>query len=683
MTPREVAVLLQEHGSSRERVEADSASELDSLLQERTDLLAAVLSSCKHLWSTKSEELDSIAEKLGDGSRDVAWRLPYGNSGILEFFVALLAEGHLRPKLHIHALRLIGNSCADTDENRARVVEKDRLLSITKHVADENLIPFNIPVIYNILVDYEPAQSLASKAHLGKQLVGLLSLPHISKYAPFVSYICKTLSLLVSQEGEASAADPATVRVLLTLATQPAAKADVEDFIGLVAVALAYLACETFQSSLISDNQVPLLMDAFYHAHVGFAIDDIDDEHVVAQMKQLRSSLLSALADVSGNNSFAPSYPLSHDVPQTLLDWIRGSNLFLQSAACLALGNISRSDAASIALVEDYRAQEPLVKLLSNPDVTDPQLLHAACSFLKNLAIPPGNKSQLKDLLLPQCVPRLYSLDALPQIQFAAVSLTRLLLLSCPSNVRQICTPLESSSAKSGDNEQTGAKSILSLYGRSDAEPTRLEAARCVAGICRVLHSTPVSDIFPEALVVGTRSVSKVDEENVRRAFYARHAVQTPLKFLITQDKWPSLRSEAWFVLALMSRSSDGAAVVLSLLDDVAAEAVLTETMTAPKAESKEEDAVELEEESTADSAVQGQVTSAASSQQLEPQQVNPKQKASMAKVDAENALILCTELVKLGEGTLAPEKCAFLQGLVRHGTQRVVRDRRAENMNL
>lgn len=70
MTPREVAVLLQEHGSSRERVEADSASELDSLLQERTDLLAAVLSSCKHLWSTKSEELDSIAEKLGDGSRD-------------------------------------------------------------------------------------------------------------------------------------------------------------------------------------------------------------------------------------------------------------------------------------------------------------------------------------------------------------------------------------------------------------------------------------------------------------------------------------------------------------------------------------------------------------------------------------------------------------------------------------
>jgi hypothetical protein len=84
----------------------------------------------------------------------VAWRLPYGESGILDFFLARLAEGNLRQKLHIHALRLIGNSCADTDENRARVVENDGLLAITKHVNDEGIIPFNIPVIYNILVDY-------------------------------------------------------------------------------------------------------------------------------------------------------------------------------------------------------------------------------------------------------------------------------------------------------------------------------------------------------------------------------------------------------------------------------------------------------------------------------------------------------------------------------------------------
>ncbi|KAG6022470.1 hypothetical protein E4U41_002249 [Claviceps citrina] len=713
MTPQEVAVLLHEHGSGRGNVDAEGPP--DSLhvdrRQQRTDLLAAVLSSCRDLWSTESEELDLMAEKLADGSRHVAWRLPYGESGILEFFVALLADGRrLRQTLHIHALRLIGNSCADTNENRARLVDQDRLLSITKHVADESLIPFNIPVLYNILVDYgtaEPAQSLASKSHLSKQLVRLLSLPHISQYAPFVPYVCKILALLVAQEGEAAAADPATVRVLLTLANQPAAREDVEDFIGLAAVAVAYLASETLQSRFIADRQMPLLMDAFHHAHVRLDMDAVDDEDVVAQVKQLRASLLSTLADVSGKDSFSLTYPLAHDVPQTLLDWIRGDNVFLQSAACLALGNISRSDAASIALVEEYRAHDPLVKLLSDPDVTDSQLLHAACSFLKNLAIPPSNKPQLRDLLRPQCVPRLYALDALPQVQFAAVSLTRLLLLNCPANTRQICTRSgQFSSIPDGpdvEEQQTSASGIIALHGRSDAEPTRLAAARCVAAICRALYTAPVSDILTEApSVIGTTDSPPPhsDDESCRRAaFYKAHAVQKPLAFLITQDKWPSLRSEAWFVLALMARSKDGAGLVLSLLDaDAAVEARLRETITGAQnvrpgqSQEDDDDAAappppppppppprQGEEHASSAAGSAAQITSAALDLHLEPQQVDAEQKASMARMDAENALILCTELVKLGEGALTAERLAGLRALVREGTRRVVRDRSEE----
>ncbi|KAG6002591.1 hypothetical protein E4U43_001094 [Claviceps pusilla] len=701
MSPQEVAVLLQEYGSSRGQIDAEAALDTNALGQQRTELLAAILSSCRDLWSTGSEELDLIAEKLGDGSRDVAWRLPFGESGVLDFFVTLLAHDHLRQKLHIHALRLIGNSCADTNENRARLVDQDRLLSITKHVADESLLPFNVPVLYNILVDYEPAQSLASKTCLSKQLIHLLSLPHISKYAPFVPYVCKILALLVAQDGEAAAADPATVRVLLTLADQPAAKDDVEDFVGLASVAVAYLASEALQSRLIADDQVSLLMRVFHHAHVGLDTDAIDDEDLVAQVKQLRSSLLSTLADVSGNDSFALAYPLAHDVPQTLLEWVRGNNLFLQSAACLALGNISRSDAASIALVEGHRAHEPLVKLVADANVTDSQLLHAACSFLKNLAIPLVNKPQLKDLLLPQGVPRLYTLDAVPQLQFAAASLTRLLLLNCPANVWQICTPLvrqdkTPSSATSDAHEHTSASSIIALYRRSDAEPIQLEAARCVAAICRALHSTPVCDKLPEASsVVGTESSPPSpsprysDEERRMQAFYAAHAVQMPLKFLITQDKWPSLKSEAWFVLALMSRSNDGARLVLSLLvDDAAVRASLKQTiMGEHSSEEKEEeeevnnqdDAVEQQQREETSSSVAdsvAQATFAAPDLRLDPRSMDTEQKAKMARVDAENALILCTELVKHGQHTITAEMLVLLQDMVREGARRAVADR-------
>ncbi|KHO01612.1 Armadillo-type fold protein [Metarhizium album ARSEF 1941] len=673
MTPQEVAAILQEYGSDDNQEELDGPSRQSDIRLRRTELLSKVLATCKDAWSTKSELLDLVAEKLGDGSRDVAWRLPYGDSGILDFFLGVLAEGAPRPKLHIHSLRLTGNSCADTDENRARVVQQNRLLSITKHVEDENMIPFNIPVIYNILVDYEPAQALASKSCLSKQLVDLLSLPHISKYSPFVPYICKILALLVSQEGECAVADPSTVEVLLKLATQPKAKEDADDFVAIVTVAVAYLANEDFQSSLVSEVRMRLFMDVFYHAHVAFNVDSIDDPDTVSQLKQLRISLLTTLADVSGNDAFAAAYPLSSlsdPVPQSFLAWIRGDNPSLQSAGCLALGNLSRSDNISIALVDTYKAHEPLVSLLSSSAVTDTQLLHAACSFLRNLAIPKANKPQLRGLLRPQCVPRIYSLDTLPQIQFAAASLTRLLLLNCPTNFDQICAVTDANPTDGPVRQASSANDLISLFGRSDAEPTKLEAARCVASICRILHSPP-----PVSEVVENPGATDDSDESKRRNFYKDHHVEKSLRFLTTQDKWPSLRSEAWFVFALMSRSESGARVVLSVLDDKAAESVLVETITGQKPQNNRDAdaAAGVEPEHSASNP---DVTCAPSELQLEPQQADPKQKEGMARADRENALFLCTALLKISKSELAPEKLALLQSLVRDGTQLLVADR-------
>lgn len=72
----------------------------------------------------------------------------------MKFFAKLLEIDGLRTTLYVHALRMVGNSCADTDENRARVVEDNLLAAVIRRLQDENLIPFTIPVLYNILVDY-------------------------------------------------------------------------------------------------------------------------------------------------------------------------------------------------------------------------------------------------------------------------------------------------------------------------------------------------------------------------------------------------------------------------------------------------------------------------------------------------------------------------------------------------
>ncbi|RFU80594.1 armadillo-type fold domain-containing [Trichoderma arundinaceum] len=675
MAPKEIEEMLLREGSQVSPDKYDESAEPVEAHQRRTELLIPVLAACREVWTSGSEEIELMVEKLGDGSRDVAWRVPFGDSGILEFFLRVLARDGLKQGLQIHILRLVGNSCADTDVNRARVIQGNHLATIINHLQHESLIPFTIPVLFNILVDYEPAQLAASQAHLNQRLIALLSSPTLSNFVVFIPYFCKILALLITQEGEANRASPNTVGILLTLATSLPSRDDLDDFISLVSVAVSYLADDKFQTTLIQGPLMQLFLSTFYHAHTHFDMIEVDDADTAASLKKLYSSLLVSLADITGNDLFAACYPLQSQIAQTFLAWLQSSNPQLQTAACLALGNLSRSDEISTALVQVYFAHAPLVRLLSNQEIADAQLLHSALSFLKNLAIPVPNKPHLGGLLDVACVPRLYNLDTSPQVQFAAVSLTRLLVVNCPANVARICAPLSADPA-SPARERSSVSGIITLYERSDAEPTRLEAARAIAAVCRMLHSGPVVPLLPDweppVVEIETKSSEAEDEEKLRREyFYSKHDVARVLSFLISQQKWPTLRSEAWFVFALMCRSKEGSRVIITLLQIHGTMTCLIKAVTGRETPLSEVGGIEqIEEASYSPAAPDGQITSMAEGLGLEPQQADPKQRESMIRVDRENALVMCTELLRTWGNQLPGLRLSILQDLVKEGTE-------------
>lgn len=64
---------------------------------------------------------------------------------------------------------------------------------------------------------------------------------------------------------------------------------------------------------------------------------------------------------------------------------------------------------------------------------------------------------------------------------------------------------------------------------------------------------------------------------------------------------------------------------------------------------------------------------------QLEPQQVDPAQKANMARVDRENAVVLCTELLKFKGSEMPPAQNALLQDLIIQGTQMIAAEKAAK----
>lgn len=674
MTPQEIEVLLRQHGSGQVHDEgAEDEDEDEYARHGRTALLQCVLDAWSGDWPARPAEMDAVAQKLADGSRDVAWRRPLGDSGILEFSLKLLQSQEDSPSqtLQLQCLRLVGNACADTDENRARVVSQDDgLACIIRRLSDESLAPVAVPVLLNVLMDYEPAQRTASQAGLSRDLVSLLS--RLNDASDVVLHVCRVLELLVQQEGEPAIAAPSTVDVLLDLAAGTSAD-DEEQLISIVEVAVAYLASPDFQTSLVCGSRMGLFLDVFYRLHTLLPSED------EPRLKRLRSSILTALADVSGHDSFPTHHSLSSPVHQTLLAWIRGADTGLQSAACLALGNLSRSDDASIGLVERDAIVIPLAGLLSNPAVSNSQLLHLSLSFCRNLAIPVPNKIKLGSLLDPSCVPRVLAMDTLPQVQLPAVSLARLLLLNCPSNVSRMCRRWSDDSSPSPNI--TGIDTVISLFSRSDAEPTKVEAARCILALCRALYSTPTA--ASEILVDWSSSASSSptlaapdnDSSRRRRLFHKSHNVSRPLAFLLPQRKWPALRSETWFVLALMSRFPDGAEVVAALLASPSATEALTEAITGRSSSTSSPPPLE-------DPSIERQShhllgSSSVTDMLHEPHPAtDPEQGAGALKADRENALVLASELLSRGEEGLTGEMLSLLQRLVQEGAQQVAMQR-------
>ena len=501
-----------------------------------------------------------------------------------------------------------------------------------------------------------------------------LSYSSVSEYPYLVPYFCKILALLVTQEPEASLADQTTPSVLLALVSNHDETGDLDEFIEVVSVAAAYLSKEPFQQHLLetdsSESHMTQFLTVFDHACTGCHDMSAADEDTTTRLEKLRIVLLTILADITALDSFPQRYPFGSKTWKQLWAWMTGDSPQLQAAACLAIGNIARSDAVSMTLVKECRIQDHLVKVISDPDATDPQLLHSLLSFFKNLAIPADNKPLLGELLLtPSCILRVLALDTIPQVQFAATSLTRLLLVGCASNAERVLSVVSQDTSDENAEQTTLLQSLIRLFERSDAEPTRVEVARSITAICRVLHSE-LGGSAQRGPADGTENLAEQ-----RKLLYNSSRVEEPLVYLVTQQKWPILRSEAWFVFALMSRSDEGARAVVKILETKAVADSLWETITGTKPDdSNSADSSRVEEVTDMeDGPAEGGVMEKL---ELEPQQIDPLQRANMDRVDRENALVMCTQIVKTLGDDVPPEQSRLLRHLIKKGTELVVASR-------
>lgn len=342
-------------------------------------------------------------------------------------------------------------------------------------------------------------------------------------------------------------------------------------FVGLANCLMSYLDKERFQDICISQCMVDRVLSVLKQSL--YIKADPSSNGDTKALAQLQLKINQTLSEVSASPKFSEVYPLGSPLVQTLKDWLASTEDQLQICSCVMLGNLARSDAVCEIMVRKMNLHTMLISILRSD--ARGAVLHSALGILKNLAIAGENRQSLGDARIIPAVSRLWGYETVPQVQFAATSIVRQVIISSTANISCLLglAPIDEDSSASG---QTYLSSLLSLCEKTDSTPIKTEVGRIVASICRTI-------------VPKSREADSEASTLLERLFTMHQSVALPLGAMIAQSQWPVVRSEGWFALALMASSKHGTSAVIDCLQKLDLYPLLEETMSTPVSDSADD----------------------------------------------------------------------------------------------
>ena len=351
---------------------------------------------------------------------------------------------------------------------------------------------------------------------------------------------------------------------------------EVDDILVIVNVATVFLQHERFQAFVVTHDLTKVLLDLINRSYFLAMPEDTSlsatnvqpssgDPEAEEQLSTLRSSLTRVLSDISATAAFANEYRVDSQLVTSLSQWLSSPQDQLTICSCLVLGNLARSDGVCRDMVRQLNLHQGLLTILR--ERSEAQVLHASFGFLRNLVLPLENKTVIGSKETMDIISRFWSIDIIPQVQHASVSLLRQLLNGSIGNVRWLLESL-SPDQDSPAHDKTYLSLLLLLFGRTDDVATKIETGRTVATICRCINSSS-QGLPPSAM------------NALFYRLYGMHAdIARPLATMVSQSRFPIIRAEGWFALALMARSREGSIAVGDVLQQVEVFGALVTTIT-------------------------------------------------------------------------------------------------------
>lgn len=272
-------------------------------------------------------------------------------------------------------------------------------------------------------------------------------------------------------------------------------------------------------------------------------------------------ALVSTISDCSDLPIFAEQCPFQMLKDSVLSFTSNNKDKNVQLLGCILAGNYANSEESCREVIE-AGVHTALVSVVM--DSSDARVLHSALSALKNLAIPKIFRTRLAETGIFDVMVRIFTMSIMPQVQLVSVSLIRLLITNTLPNVTDRL--LRSPPASDADDSPSPLTALLTLFSSTDSLPIHLEIGRTITELFRCLGSSPT----PHDQLESAYSILHSEHPNLL----------LPIAAMIKQTQYLPLRSEAIFILALISRRKDGCVAIAALLKDVKVFEVLVETVT-------------------------------------------------------------------------------------------------------
>lgn len=376
---------------------------------------------------------------------------------------------------------------------------------------------------------------------------------------PFLTVALNLLEQIVLHKQELkqqipSETDSSWIEKVLRLTRFPRIYMDKESFFAAAAAVTAYLGdCEFLKPDrFLNDRTFRLLFDLLYWTSHGQQDADINPGYDAV------ASFVASLSNTITTISLWPEFTAHRDKDDPLLQFLCSEcsktsresyhyPFMVPAHACLMLGNYAITDENAIDIADNVKWRklfEQLGKIESTFD--NDFYVRTVADFLRNLAKPQRNRKLFADESRPMVnVLDIYNERLNPDLQIAGVRLARQLLMDEDELVERFI------------KHWNRLPDLVHLFNKYHKEPAQPEAARLMQANPEAAKLIQVQVEIARLLTTLLRSLRRIAaKENWNPAvkvFREQTDILLPLAFAATLPDLPTVHSEAWLALNLVT----------------------------------------------------------------------------------------------------------------------------------